>query len=381
MFDLQKKITLICVLFLGIALSSGCISEKKSIGTEAPTPYPTVTTTPVPQQTAQTQITVPPPELPKGTPDPDIIIDIYNPDKAWNGLTLIPDNHKIDRPRIIEVNMKGEIVWQYQIPDYLKQYTNPGFDAERLSNNNILFLLPRNGVYEINRNGTVIWSYLDPKVSHDVDRLANGNTIVVYGAYDTKGDAQVKEVNPKGEIVWAWYANSHFNIAPYKDIFKEGWTHTNAVTRLPNGNTLISLRNFNILVEVDPQGSVVRTIGEGILESQHDPEILPNGNILLANQLKPPRGVHSAMEIDPKTNKIIWQFAMPDITTWPVRDADRLPNGNTLITGTTKIVEVTYEGEIVWQLRLKGLTFDVASEKGRRDAQQLGFYKAKRYYP
>ncbi|MFC1992002.1 hypothetical protein ACFLVC_04715, partial [Chloroflexota bacterium] len=41
---------------------------------------------------------------------------------------------------------------------------------------------------------------------------------------------------------------------------------------------------------------------------------------------------------------------------WPVRDANRLPNGNTLITGTTKIVEVTPEKETVWQLTLKGVT-------------------------
>ena len=56
----------------------------------------------------------------------------------------------------------------------------------------------------------------------------------------------------------------------------------------------------------------------------------------------------------------------------PVRDANRLPNGNTLITGTTKIVEVTAGGKIVWQLTLKGVAF------GERDVRGLGFYKAER---
>lgn len=299
--------------------------------------------------------------------DPDIHVDMYRPEKAFNGTTLFADNHNPDRPRIIEVNMRGEIVWEYVVPDHLKHYNNPGFDVEWLPNNNMLFVLPRKGVYEINRSGNVIWSYLDEKVSHDADRLPNGNTLVVWGGGDSPDDAQVKEVNPKGRIVWAWYAKDHFFKLPYKDIYDQGWTHTNAVTRLPNGNTLISLRNFNFLIEVDPQGLVVRTIGEGLLRYQHDPEVLPNGNILFVNHRRP----NSVIEID-LNGKIVWQYIMSDPNTWPVRDADRLPNGNTLITGTTRIIEITPDGEIVWQLKLKGITFD------RVRAAGLGFYKAER---
>ena len=53
------------------------------------------------------------------------------------------------------------------------------------------------------------------------------------------------------------------------------------------------------------------------------------------------------------------------------RDTNRLPNGNTLIIGLTAIVEVTPEGEIVWQLTL-GVTLDPSRAAG------LGFYKAER---
>ncbi len=317
-----------------------------------------------------TSVSVTPVPMPRGTSDPEIYVDVYRSDRAWAGTTLLPDNHNPESPRIIEVNMLGEIIWEYLIPKDLRQYNNPGFDVERLPNDNVLFVLPRKGVYEINRKGDVVWSYLDSKISHDADRLPNGNTLVVFGNDDKMSDPQVKEVNPKGEIVWAWYARDHFNKAPYKDIYDQGWTHTNAVTRLPNGNTLISPRNFNFLVEVDPRGSVVRTIGEGLLEGQHDPEALPNGNILLANHRRP----HTAVEID-SNGKIVWQRVMRDQSTWPVRDANRLPNGNTLITGTTKIIEVAREGEIVWQLALKDATFE------REKAAGLGFYKAERINP
>jgi len=316
--------------------------------------------------------------MPTGTTDPDLQVDVYQSDKVWAGTTLLPDNHNPQKPRIIEVNMRGEIVWEYLVPQDLRQYTNPGFDVELLPNNNILFVLPRRGVYEIDRKGRIVWSYLTNKISHDADRLPNGNTIFAFGASDQKNDAQIIEVNQKGEVVWSWYAKDHFDKSPYASIYDEGWTHTNAVTRLPDGNTLISPRNFNFVVEVDPQGSVVSTIGEGVFETQHDPQVLSNGNILVANQGRPPAGFHQAVEIDPKTGKTVWKS--PGFEKWalPVRDANRLPNGNTLITGSTKIVEVTPDGNIVWQLTQKGITFDVSTEQGRKDASGLGFYKADR---
>ncbi len=305
----------------------------------------------------------------RGVSDPDICADICRPDALWAGTTLLADNHNPQRPRIIEVNVIGEVIWEYLVPDKWRQYTNPGFDVELLPNDNILFVLPRKGVFEIDRSGKINWSYLDKKVSHDADRLPNGNTLVVWGGGDMVSDAQVKEINPKGDIVWAWYAKDHFYKPPYKDIRDQGWTHTNAVSRMQNGNTLISPRNFNLMVEVSSQGSVVRTIGEGVFYSQHDPVVLPDGNILAVSQWR--TQPHRAIEIDPDTGKIVWEFSMPERRTWPVRDADRLPNGNTLITGSTKIVEVTTDGELVWQLRLKTMI-----EKGK--APMLGFYKAER---
>ena len=40
--------------------------------------------------------------------DPDIDVDIYNPDRTWRGTPLPAKNHKPERPRIIEVNIQGQ---------------------------------------------------------------------------------------------------------------------------------------------------------------------------------------------------------------------------------------------------------------------------------
>jgi hypothetical protein len=329
-----------------------------------------------------------PAPMPRGTVDPDFQVDVYQSDMAWAGTTLLSDNHILSRPRIIEVNMLGEIVWQYLVPENLIQNIqpqggmNPGFAVALLPNDNILFVSPLKGVYEINRGGDVVWSYETLKITHDAVRLPNGNTIFVFGGGDQKDDAQVTEVNPKGEIVWQWYAKDYFDKPPYNSISNEGWTHTNAVLRLPNGNTLISPRNFNFVVEVDPQGEVVRTLGEGLLCLQHGPELLPNGNLLSGSHRPTPELAasitsYAAVEIDLKTGRIVWKFMWPPGLPQGARDSDRLPNGNTLVLGDTRIAEVTTEGKIVWQLRLKeDIERDILSTQ--QGLQSRGFYRDER---
>lgn len=314
-------------------------------------------------------------QMPRGNVDPAIKVTVYNREKVWPGTTLLNDNHDAERPRIIEVNMLGEVVWEYVISRDLwegEPLRAMDKDVELLANGNILFGLPGRGIFEINRDGEVVWSHLDEKISHDVDRLPNGNTLYNFGGTDTVDDAQAKEVSPDGEVVWSWHAKDHFDREPYRGIDDHGWTHNNAVERLENGNTLLSPRNFGLLVEVDPSGSVVRTMGEGLLNKAHDPELLPNGNILVANHRKP----QAAIEFNPDTGEVVWQYA-PTFKgkgkfVTPLRDADHLPNGNVLITGYGIIYEVTREGEIVWQLVLKD------KQTALEGWHNLGFYKAQR---
>lgn len=308
----------------------------------------------------------------RGIEDPAFVVDIMIPEKISPGTTLVGDLHDLTRPRIVEVNKWGEIMWKYDIPTELKDYTNPGFSVVPLQNGNILAAFPRKGVYEINRTTkAVVWKFTDFKASHDAERLGNGNTLVVDGGYghDTMADAQVIEINPQGQIVWSWYAKEEFNRVPYNSITDNGWTHTNAASRMENGDTLISLRNFNLVAEVDSNGKIVRTIGEGIMSQQHDPEMLPNGNILFANPGRPPQ----AVEINP-AGSVVWNYTiLPDtpFSSASTRDADRLQNGNTLITVANRLIEVTPQGIIVWQFRLKDIQFVDAD-----DAKSRGFYKA-----
>lgn len=305
----------------------------------------------------------------------ELYVDIYDPEKACDGTTLFADLHDAQNPRIVEVDMEGAIVWEYVIPPDLKEYHDPGMDVELLPNGHILFVLPGYGIHEIDREGNLQWFHLDSDVSHDADRLSNGNTLYAHGNGDGKNDEHAKEVTPLGEIVWSWSAKSSFNIAPYDTAFYQGWTHTNAVDRLANGNTLVSLRNFDTTVEVDTAGTVVWSFDwSGLGGCQpHEPEIQPDNGLLICLHRPTP---HQVVEIDRNSGGIVWQYYRDNLRT--TRDSDRLSNGNTLIVGVmddtedSVIFEVTESGEIVWQLKVKDTL--TGSRPGF-------FYKAERIEP
>ncbi|MHC4444596.1 MAG: aryl-sulfate sulfotransferase [Planctomycetota bacterium] len=296
------------------------------------------------------------------TQEGEIYVDIYDASKACVGTTIFADLHDGENPRIIEVDMQGTIVWEYAIPEDLKQFTNPGLDVEVLASNNVLLVLPRKGIYEIDRSGTVVWSHLDAKVSHDADRLSDGNTIYVYGAGDTVNDNHVKEVDSEGGLVWSWSAKDDYNVWPYAGISREGWVHTNAVTRMSNGNTLISPRNFSLTIEVDSSGETVWSMDWVSLYGgtfpvgydPHEPELRSNDHLLVCLQRTAP---YQVVEIDRSTNQPVWEYYREGLRT--SRDCDRLANGNTLIVGVLEpddesvIFEVTPAKEIVWQLKVK----------------------------
>ena len=122
-----------------------------------------------------------------------------------------------------------------------------------------------------------------------------------------------------------------------------------------------SIRNFNTVVEVNESGDVVWSItfrasgGKGFPATKghikgsrnHEPELLENGNLLLA--LRVP---HRFVELDRKSKTIVWQWEHPDghQALMTNREANRLPNGNTLVSSQDRLYEVSREGEIVWQL-------------------------------
>ena len=135
--------------------------------------------------------------------------------------------------------------------------------------------------------------------------------------------------------------------------------------RFRAGNLLICLRNVNQIVILEPEtGRALWSWGQGELEWPHHPTMLPGGTILVFDN-----GVHRkysrVLELDPVGKAIVWEYrASPPEDLFSNRRgaAQRLPNGNTLITESDRgrVFEVTPAGEIVWTW------LNPVKKKGRR---------------
>ncbi len=287
----------------------------------------------------------------------------YDPSKPFPGNTLIS-------PNLREVSPEGDVLWSYHEEGKIT------WDAERLSNGNYLFSIcddvlinPTaplvNNIVEMTPTYEVVWNYTitGPETHnhevHDVDKLSNGNYLIADMSQD-----RVIEVNSTYDIVWEWRSIDHLS---HPEPIPDDWVHLNDVDRLPNGNTLITLRNYDTVIEVNPAGDIVWQYGDllyvnPLLPAQnhsklfgpHNADRLKNGNTLIADSMN-----HRCIEIDP-IGKIVWEVNQSQIDLlWP-RDCDKLPNGNVLIADSwrNRIIEINSTYDIVWEYDISGWTYD-----------------------
>lgn len=281
--------------------------------------------------------------------------------RVFAGTTLLADMSSPRNPRVVEVDFDGNILWQWKPERFMKGAV---LDASLLDNGHILITVNDYGIVEVDRSGKVQWQHKDTGASHDADRLANGNTLYNRG-WAKKGENPVVEIDADGREVWTWNGLEDYGDGLFADIELEGWMHVNSVSRLENGNTLVSMRNFNTVAEVGADGRVVRswtfkgrdrktglkTKGPIVGARNHEPELLANGNIVLALR-KPNRFV----EFDTATQEVVWSWEHPDgdRALRTNREANRLPNGNTLGSAGNKLVEIAPDGTLVWQILAPG---------------------------
>jgi hypothetical protein len=121
------------------------------------------------------------------------------------------------------------------------------------------------------------------------------------------------------------------------------------------GDLLISIRELDTVAVLDPGARRVRwRWGPGHIERQHHPSVTDAGTVLLFDNGRR-RGWSRVVEVDPATAQVVWEYrATPpeSFFSFSRGAAQRLPNGNTLITESDagRVMEVTPAGEVVWEL-------------------------------
>ena len=338
-------------------------------------------------------------------------LNLLNKDKAYPGFTL----YTISGPEEIKLlNMSGQTVHSWS-----------GIDSDRtrlLKNCNIITLHGsknriqdepwnslRTRVSEYDWEGNLVWHYTSKYVlHHDVQRLDNGNTLILLKVpvpkdylnkvtdqerkgIALKGDV-ILEINSKGKEVWRWNSWQHIDVndcgvrkclgrmnedgtKKLSEEDSEDWTHLNTISVIPDnkwykagdkrfkpGNIIVMPRNFWTILIIDrDSGEIVwRYTGDykGGLIGGHEPIMVPLGfpgesNILILDNGDPSRNNSSfILEINPTNKKLDWVYDVGDAFHTRARGSvQRFPNGNTLISEdrSGRVFEVTREKEKVWE--------------------------------
>ncbi len=313
-------------------------------------------------------------------------VTIYQPDKCYDGYTLFCRNRG---SAFYLIDMEGKVVHKWETTGSSIHF------GELLPNGHLFYSTadrsyePHRGVHELDWDGNEVWHY-NCAVDHDHSRLANGNSLMncreevidpkVY--YDT-GYPDYRccyspfmiEVAPNREVVWEWHGHDHIEELkalvgiefPRPD---EDWAHCNTAQSIPEnelgkrdsrfraGNVMFSYRTLDTIGVIDREtGEIVWAWGPGELDKQHQPNMLPNGHIIIFDN-GTARKYSRIVEMDPASGEIVWEYLGDPPESFfssAVSGQQRLPNGNTLICsgGQARIFEVTPTKEIVWEYMLE----------------------------
>lgn len=287
------------------------------------------------------------------------------------------------------IDLEGKVVhtWKMPYPPGLYGYLSEKgtlFYNGKIPNETFLGKAPFKGgvALEADWNGKVLWEVRHPNHHHDGRLLKNGNVLLLCatelpqdvarnvqgGRLGTEEKGKIwadylVEMTKDGRTVWEWRTWEHLD--PAKDGItamqddRSEWTHGNAVMELPDGNLLASFRNISTIIKIDRQtGEIVWRLGAPPLSGQHAPTPLPNGNLLIFDN-GPHRLDHTfpfsrVIEVHPATKEIVWKYQeaiLPDFFSPRNSNAQRLPNGNTLINEGSfgRFFEVSPDGEVVWE--------------------------------
>ena len=311
----------------------------------------------------------------------------WNRAKAWPGLTLFAPMNGDGTVYLIDLNGKVVHTWQMPYPPGMYGYlTGKGtlFYNGKIPNDSFLGRTPFHGgvAVEADWNGHILSEVREANHHHDGRLLQNGNVLLLCamelprdvatrvqgGRPGTEANGAIwgdylREATTQGRTVWEWRVWEHLDPAEYPIAFPENgrseWTHGNAVIEMANGDLLVSFRNISTIIRIDRStGRVVWKLGTPPLSGQHAPTPLPNGNILVfdngPHRLDQTFPYSRVIEVNPVRNEIVWKYQEgfpPSFYSDRISNAQRLPNGNTLINEGQfgRFFVVTPEGEVVWE--------------------------------
>ncbi|MFH1501570.1 MAG: arylsulfotransferase family protein [Candidatus Eisenbacteria bacterium] len=313
-------------------------------------------------------------------------ITVYDMDSAQPGLNFYNSGHHAGAALM---TMDGDILHEWEFPflkafpDSLAASKNDGAEywryAKLFENGDVLAIFEGLGLIKVDKDSRLLWAHAGSE-HHALHAMDDGRIYVltrkahivpsvntvqpVLEDFITILDANGNEL--RSVSVLAAFLDSRYENAPF--VYGMGKTgdlfHTNAIRVLDGmledrhpafrkGNVLVSMRQLNLIAIVDMEYEQVAWIASGMWRQQHDPKMLPNGNMLLFDN-KGYGGQSKVVEFDPLTFEVAWSYYGKDSEPFYSQMCGasyRLENGNTLVTESDygRAFEVAPDGRIVWE--------------------------------
>ena len=234
-------------------------------------------------------------------------------------------------------------------------------------------------IQELDRDGNIVWQLNDPSGHHDSRRRREGGLMHISAermpddfakrlAPDWDGPIFADTVissEPDGTEIWRWKTWENFDLEDPKNRFRPGpglWLHLNGIELGGDGTFTVSSRYLHSVMVINRQtGKVEERYSQATTATdifgQHDPRLLPNGNILVFDNGWERPASHSysrVVEFERGSGKIVWEYAdapRSNFYSSYISGVDPCPNGNVLVAEgqTGRMFQVTRAGEVVWE--------------------------------
>ena len=294
----------------------------------------------------------------ESTPESDTVIA----SQGWNARNVSLSG----RPaRLVSVNESGDVEWTHDGPGDVDNWF---YDVDPLPNGNLLVVNPtdRNTVvYEFDpETRERVWTERFDLVDiHDVD-LINDDELLVAGInYDEDRPSRDRVFvynRTTDDVTWKWLFKNHYPDDADEGVETKDWTHVNDVDAVRDGEFLVSVRNMDQVIAINRSTKEIELrLGTDddheTLYEQHNPTYFESENgtptILVADSENDRIVEYARVSGPPGKGEWKRTWTLTGDLNWP-RDADRLPNGNTLIVDSMnhRVIEVTPAGEVVWEI-------------------------------
>jgi len=312
-----------------------------------------------------------------------------DPDRACPGFTLFASLR--GEGNVYLIDLDGKVIHTWQMPYAPGEYgylTDRGtlFYNGKTADDSGRYIsgvsYKGGAALEVDWNGRVLWEVKHPDHHHDGIRLRNGNVLLLCliqlphdfhsrikgGMPGTEHNGEIYgdrliEMTTDGQVKWEWRTWEHLDpeterITAVQERRVE-WGRGNGLAEMSNGDIVVSFREISTVIIIDRKtDEVTWKLGAPPLCGQHAPVPLANGNLLLfdngPHRLDHPMPFSRVIEVERSTKKIVWEYREKresDFFSPRISNAQRLPNGNTLICEGDfgRLFEVTTGGELVWE--------------------------------